>query len=86
MKHASDSSLDQIESLLEELRKLPGLKEKKRGVFYRGSQAFAHFHEDAEGMFGDLKVDGSWKRFCVSRQSESKQFIADASAETKTKG
>ncbi len=82
MKHASDASLDEIESLLEDLRKLPGLKEKKRGVFYKGSQAFAHFHEDAAGMFGDLKVADGWKRYCVSRQAERKEFVAEARAAT----
>ena len=33
---------------------LPGLIEKKRGVFYRKSRAFLHFHEDPKGMFADL--------------------------------
>jgi hypothetical protein len=43
-----------VEGLLVELRTLPGLTEKKRGVFYRKSRAFLHFHEDPKGMFADI--------------------------------
>jgi hypothetical protein len=43
-----------VEGLLVELRTLPGLTEKKRGVFYRKSRAFLHFHEDPQGMFADI--------------------------------
>jgi hypothetical protein len=46
MKHAGPSALDQLDALLDELRDLPGLREKSPGVFYRGSRAFLHFHED----------------------------------------
>ncbi len=54
MRHARDQDLDRIEGLLAQLRALPGLKEKKRGVFYWKSKAFLHFHEDPKGMFADL--------------------------------
>jgi|HubBroStandDraft_6_1064221.scaffolds.fasta_scaffold1385935_2 hypothetical protein len=32
MKHAGDAALNQLEDVLVELRRNPGLKEKKRGV------------------------------------------------------
>lgn len=54
MRHARDQDLDRIEDLLARLRALPGLVEKKRGVFYRKSRAFLHFHEDPKGMFADI--------------------------------
>jgi hypothetical protein len=54
MRHARDQDLDRIEDLLVQLRALPGLAEKKRGVFYRKSRAFLHFHEDPRGMFADI--------------------------------
>jgi len=54
MRHARDQDLDRIEDLLVQLRALPGLMEKKRGVFYRKSRAFLHFHEDPKGMFADI--------------------------------
>jgi len=54
MRHARDEDLDRLEDLLAELRALPGLAEKKRGVFYRKSRAFLHFHEDPKGLFADI--------------------------------
>jgi hypothetical protein len=54
MRHARDQDLDRIEDLLAQVRTLPGLKEKKRGVFYLKSKGFLHFHEDPAGMFADV--------------------------------
>jgi N-acetylglutamate synthase-like GNAT family acetyltransferase len=54
MRHARDADLDRLEDLLAQLRTLPGLVEKKRGVFYRRSRAFLHFHEDPKGLFADI--------------------------------
>lgn len=54
MRHARDADLDRLEDLLAQIRTLPGLKEKKRGVFYRKSRGFLHFHEDPKGMFADI--------------------------------
>lgn len=54
MRHARDQDLDRLDDLLADLRTLPGLIEKKRGVFYRKSRAFLHFHEDPKGMFADI--------------------------------
>jgi hypothetical protein len=54
MRHARDEDLDRIDGLLDEVRTVPGLKEKKRGVFYLKSKGFLHFHEDPAGMFADL--------------------------------
>jgi len=78
VRHATDEDLDQIERLLEEVRKLPGLTERKRGTFYRRSGAFLHFHEDAAGMFGDLKQDGEFKRWRVNTAREQRKFIVAA--------
>ena len=54
MRHARDQDLDRVDDLLLQLRALPGLVEKKRGVFYRKSRGFLHFHEDPRGMFADI--------------------------------
>ena len=56
MKHASAATLDAVEPLLAELRALGVLTEKSRGVFYRGSKAFLHFHEDPSGLFADVRA------------------------------
>jgi len=49
VKHAGPKALEAIEPLLEELRTIPGLIERKRGIFYRGATAFLHFHETPPG-------------------------------------
>lgn len=55
MKHAGPEALDQLAPLLERLRALDGLREPKRGVFYRKARAFLHFHEDPAGLFADIR-------------------------------
>jgi hypothetical protein len=70
MKHAGPSALDQLDGLLDELRDLPGLREKGRGVFYRGSRAFLHFHEDPSGLFADVRLDGDFERMRVTTAEE----------------
>ena len=67
MKHVSLDGLDRLEPFLDDLRSLArqkdvGLKEKKRGVFYRKSRAFLHFHEhpgdDGQStlLFADVRL------------------------------
>jgi hypothetical protein len=64
MKHATAGALDRLEPLLGDIRKFEGLKEKSRGVFYRRSQAFLHFHEDPSGGHADVRgPGGDFERF-----------------------
>ena len=70
MKHAGPAALDGIEPMLVTLRGLPGLKEKSRGTFYRGSKAFLHFHEDPAGMFADVRLADDFERMRVSTKRE----------------
>jgi len=81
MKHASDEALDSLEGLLKDMRALSGLQERKRGVFYCKSQAFAHFHEDPEGLFADLKTAFGWQRFAVNTKSQQKEFLQAAAGQ-----
>lgn len=78
MKHAGAQALNQIEPILAEIRKLDGLKEKSRGVFYRGSTAFLHFHEDPAGMFADLKNGEEFERFPVNTRAEIAALLGRA--------
>jgi len=75
MKHAGPEALDRLEPLLEELRGLPGLREKNRGTFYRGSRAFLHFHEDPMGLFADVRIDSDFERMRVTDARERKQLL-----------
>ncbi len=82
MKHATPEGLDTIEALLDELRTVPGLVEKSRGVFYRRSRAFLHFHEDLTGMHADVRLGGDFERLRVAEPSEQQQLLARVRAAT----
>ena len=56
MKHAGPATLQTLEPLLARLRALPGLVERRPGCFYKGAQAFLHFHEDPAGTHADVKL------------------------------
>lgn len=77
MKHAGHTALDTLEGLLTELRALGALKEKGRGVFYRGARAALHFHEDPTGLFADFRGSGAsdFQRFAVSTVEDRNAFL-----------
>lgn len=80
MRHAGSAALDQVEKLLAALRRLDGLKEKGRGVFYRGGRAFLHFHEDPDGLFADVRFAAGFERSRVSTASERAAFLRKVKA------
>jgi hypothetical protein len=75
MRHATQDDLDQLEALLAELRKLPQLRERRRGYFSRGDRAFLHFHEDAGDYYVDVKLDGKFHRMKVSARADQANFL-----------
>jgi hypothetical protein len=85
MKHATSVALDALELLLDQLRVLP-IAERKRGVFYRGSSAFLHFHEDPAGFFADAKLGPGWVRFDVTTPKLRRAMLKAVSAELATAG
>ena len=62
--------------MLAELRKLPGLRERKRGYFSRESRAFLHFHEDVGDFYVDVKLGGKFQRMRVTSHDEQAEFLA----------
>ncbi len=80
MKHAGPDALDQLEPILEEIRQLDGLKEKKRGSFYCRCSGFLHFHEDPAGFFADLKVGDDYRRFPINSKTQTQTFLRRAAA------
>ncbi|PSB34433.1 hypothetical protein [Stenomitos frigidus] len=75
MKHAGDRALDTLTDLLTTIRVVGGLKEKKRGIFYRKAQAFLHFHEDPTGLFADVRQGSDWERCPVNTPEEQTQLL-----------
>lgn len=80
MKHAGSEALDRLEELLGQLRGLDGLVERTRGVFYRRSRAFLHFHEDAAGLFADIRPGGEWLRLPANSPNERAAILTAARA------
>jgi hypothetical protein len=76
MKHASSIALDGLEPLLSKLRLVDGIREKKRGVFYRGSSAFLHFHEEPAGFFADVRLGLEWERLPVNTPGEQRTLLS----------
>ena len=86
MKHAGDAALSALADSLDEIRRYEGLKEPKRGTFYRQSSGFLHFHEDPAGLFADLKVDGEYRRFPVNTVPERRTLLRRIAQITRNKG
>lgn len=63
--------------MLEQLRALDGLTEKNRGVFYRGSRAFLHFHADGDATYADVRYTGDeFERTRATTKAEQKALVA----------
>ena len=74
MKHAGPEALDTLAELLAAVR-ARGLKEPRRGIFYRKSKAWLHFHEDRAGLFADIRLEAEWERFRVSDAAEQANLL-----------
>jgi hypothetical protein len=80
VRHATQEDLDQLEPLLEELRKLPQLRERQRGSFSRSNRAFLHFHEDAGALYVDVRLDSEFQRMNVTSHPEQADFLSAVKA------
>jgi hypothetical protein len=49
--------------------------EKKRGIFYRKSAAFLHFHEDPSGLHADVRRGEDFDRYRVETGSERSTLL-----------
>jgi hypothetical protein len=85
VKHVTPAGLDELEEVLSELRRVDALTERKRGVFYRGSRAFLHFHEDPTGMYADVRVDTEFERLRVTTKVERRRLLSVVRRATRTR-
>jgi hypothetical protein len=76
MRHVTAAGLDELDDVVSELRGVDGLKERSRGVFYRGSRAFLHFHEDRSGLYADVRFDADFERMRVTTKAERKRLLS----------
>ena len=75
MRHATAEALRGLDPLLEDLRSVTGLTEKRPGIFYRKSKAFLHFHEDPSGLHADVRFEAEFERFRVETDEEREAFL-----------
>jgi len=76
VKHAGAETIQRLSGLLTELRQRPLLKEKAPGTFYVKSKAFLHFHDDAAGIFADVKLDlQNYSRIRVNTEAEQTALL-----------
>jgi hypothetical protein len=80
VKHATGAALDQLDDLVVELRGLPQLRERGRGVFYLRSRAFLHFHEDPSGLFADVRLGDDFERHPVTTLEQRRALVDLVSA------
>jgi hypothetical protein len=76
VRHVAAAGLDELDDVVSELRGVDGLHEKSRGVFYRGSRAFLHFHEDPSGLYADVRLDADFDRMRVTTNAERKRLLS----------
>ena len=76
MKHASVATLERLAPLLDQVRNVPGLVERKPGIFYFRSSAFLHFHEDGDDIFADVRLrPGPFERVRVTTKAEQRRLV-----------
>lgn len=75
MAHCPPEKLADIEDVLQALRALPGLTEKKPGIFYIRADGFLHFHIKDGHRWAHVKTGrrGGWDELPLP-------FDADAAA------
>jgi hypothetical protein len=70
VRHASAATVEELEPFLDQLRAMPGLIEKRPGVFHRKSKEFLHFHDDPSGIHADVRLGPEFERFRVQTLAE----------------
>lgn len=61
--------------MLADLRRIDGLTERSRGVFYRSGKAFLHFHEDPSGHHVDVRLGAEFERHRVATRAERRTVL-----------
>jgi hypothetical protein len=75
VKHATPATIDVLEPLRRQIAKLDGLTERKPGLFTKAGRAYLHFHEDAAGLFADVRAGEDWDRYRVSTVAERQALL-----------
>ena len=74
---AKKATLQALEPWLVEVRAIgiDGLVEKANGAFYQRRNGILHFHEDADGVYADVKVGGEWERVQIDKAQGKREVL-----------
>jgi hypothetical protein len=86
VRHARPEDLTPLAPVLDRLRRIPALTEKKPGTFYRGSKAFLHFHVDPAGLFADVRPGAAWERLPVDTAAQQRVLLDVVAQATRPRG
>ena len=75
MRHVNEADLDQLEPLLEQLRTIDGLRERKRGAFMHKSRSFLHFHAHGDEFFADVRFADDFERFPATTATQRRELV-----------
>lgn len=78
MAHCKPEQLGDIDDVLENIRCLNGITEKKKGVFYCKSRPFLHFHTKDGKRWADIRNGKNWipiKIPFTPKPQEKKYFL-----------
>jgi len=80
MPRADTDALSRLAPVLRQLRDIKGVREERPGIFYARREAFVHFHEDANGLYADLKKSGGsgFDRYPLATPAQQRKLVDDA--------
>jgi hypothetical protein len=76
VRHARPEDLDRLESLLTDLRAVPGLRERSRGTFSNRSRAFLHFHAEGDDLYADVRLADDFERVPVTSRAQQAALVS----------
>ena len=79
MPRADTDALSRLAPVLRQLRDIKGVREERPGIFYARREAFVHFHEDANGLYADLKKSGGsgFDRYPLATPAQQRKLVDD---------
>jgi len=75
MRHLKDDDLDRLEPLLQQLRAVDGLRERRRGTFIVKSRPFLHFHAHGDEFFADVRLADDFERFPATTTTQQRALV-----------
>ena len=75
MRHVKDDDLDRLEPLLQQLRAVDGLRERKRGTFMLKSRSFLHFHAHGDEFFADVRLADDFERLPATTPTQQRALV-----------